>query len=346
MAELSKFKATALFGLALCAFLYVNDDNPNDWVDQLFAEDKPMPAVETTRTNDATMSGAFSEAAQGYSNLTAITSLNDHPLLTYIRHAEHQYQDVISGACYKIACGRVDVSNVETIGEYKSWRTARLKHITEENNRTIKNNENILTLNKALDDGSKFQGRAPHTDDKLSKYNQRTRAYNAYIKAYNKSLSDGQQKKVKLKTRTPYSAAFSAYQFVGRTMESIQKNLHLPDNFALTPNNIDAMAMHHITRKLDYNAFLHGDISIEDFAQKLANEWAGIPQANGKSVYHGYNGNKASSDMTYRGLIRTLNHTLKLHRADKLNPRNPLSYNDSTINDGEYKLKTSVPLII
>jgi hypothetical protein len=50
----------------------------------------------------------------------------------------------------------------------------------------------------------------------------------------------------------------------------------------------------YLVEEAGYSSFIAGRISRARFMDKLAAVWAGLPLANGRSVYHGYAGNRAT----------------------------------------------------
>jgi muramidase (phage lysozyme) len=90
------------------------------------------------------------------------------------------------------------------------------------------------------------------------------------------------------------SSATGAYQVMRRTLSDlIDADVVDPDE-KFTPAVQDRIAMALLKRR-GYDDWQSGKLSTEEFANRLANEWASLPTSSGKSAYHGDSmGNKAT----------------------------------------------------
>jgi muramidase (phage lysozyme) len=90
------------------------------------------------------------------------------------------------------------------------------------------------------------------------------------------------------------SSAFGKYQIIRKTMLGIIDQMGLDLNEQFTPELQDAMALHLLEGR-GYSRYKAGKMSGPAFLNELAKEWASVPNASGRSAYHGDKmGNKAS----------------------------------------------------
>jgi hypothetical protein len=91
------------------------------------------------------------------------------------------------------------------------------------------------------------------------------------------------------------SGAIGRYQFMNYTLEDLKKSLGLTGTEKFTPELQDLLGMALLERR-GYNKFQNGEISADQFMDNLSQEWAALPNAEGKSHYEGVMGNKALTD--------------------------------------------------
>lgn len=96
-----------------------------------------------------------------------------------------------------------------------------------------------------------------------------------------------------LRSEGSASTAAGRYQIMSYTLPDIIAGLGLDGTEVFTPELQDRMAMWLLERR-GLQDFLDGRINIEQFADNLAQEWAGLPTAGGESHYEGDGLNKAT----------------------------------------------------
>lgn len=90
------------------------------------------------------------------------------------------------------------------------------------------------------------------------------------------------------------SSASGRYQYIRSTLRSVTKEMGLnPRTTKFTPDTQDEIVIYHLRRYHGLDRWLSGRMSTEDFLNKLAGTWAGIPNASGRSSYAGVLDNKA-----------------------------------------------------
>jgi hypothetical protein len=87
--------------------------------------------------------------------------------------------------------------------------------------------------------------------------------------------------------------AIGRYQVIPATLARASKALNLKHTTRYNATTQDLIARFLIA-EAGHPAFTSGRLSRSKFMDKLAAVWAGLPLASGKSVYHGYAGNKAT----------------------------------------------------
>lgn len=123
--------------------------------------------------------------------------------------------------------------------------------------------------------------------------------YNAYYgntgntstKFTNMTIADVMQWQREYVARGNPSSAVGKYQFIQTTLRDVVKDLGLdPNTTRFTPEVQDRLA-ERLLEKRGLNDYLAGKISKEEFGNRLAQEWAGLPQVTGpnagKSFYEG-----------------------------------------------------------
>jgi muramidase (phage lysozyme) len=86
--------------------------------------------------------------------------------------------------------------------------------------------------------------------------------------------------------------AIGRYQIIPRTLDMLVARLGVPETAVYSPQLQDAMA-DSLIADAGLEEMLAGEISRDQFLDGLAAIWAGLPNAAGRSVYHGLAGNRA-----------------------------------------------------
>ena len=90
------------------------------------------------------------------------------------------------------------------------------------------------------------------------------------------------------------SSASGRYQYIRKTLSSVVKQMGLDTSKEkFTPKLQDEIAIFHLRANHGLDRWLSGSMSNEQFLNRLAGTWAGIPQTNGRSRYAGVLDNKA-----------------------------------------------------
>lgn len=90
------------------------------------------------------------------------------------------------------------------------------------------------------------------------------------------------------------SSASGRYQYIRKTLQGVTSSMGLDTaTTKFTPKVQDQIAIYHLRRSHGLDKWLAGGMSNEDFLNRLAGTWAGIPQTNGRSKYAGVLDNKA-----------------------------------------------------
>jgi conjugal transfer mating pair stabilization protein TraG len=98
------------------------------------------------------------------------------------------------------------------------------------------------------------------------------------------------------------SGAVGKYQIIGSTLQGLIKEMNLdPATDKFTPELQDRMAMQLLERR-GFAQWKAGKLSDEEFANRVAQEWAGLPVVTGskagRSYYAGVGSNKAGVSTT------------------------------------------------
>ncbi|WP_299085078.1 hypothetical protein [uncultured Ruegeria sp.] len=91
------------------------------------------------------------------------------------------------------------------------------------------------------------------------------------------------------------STAAGGYQIIRKTLRSLRAELGLTGSEIFDENLQDRLGMALMERR-GLSSFRAGDITIDQFADNLAQEWAALPLAGGKSFHAGDGLNKATID--------------------------------------------------
>lgn len=90
------------------------------------------------------------------------------------------------------------------------------------------------------------------------------------------------------------SSASGRYQYIRKTLSSVVRQMGLDTSKEkFTPKLQDEIAIFHLRANHGLDRWLSGSMSNEQFLNRLAGTWAGIPQTNGRSRYAGVLDNKA-----------------------------------------------------
>lgn len=90
------------------------------------------------------------------------------------------------------------------------------------------------------------------------------------------------------------SSASGRYQYIRKTLSSVVRQMGLDTSKEkFTPKLQDEIAIFHLRANHGLDRWLSGSMSNEDFLNRLAGTWAGIPKTNGRSAYAGVLDNKA-----------------------------------------------------
>ncbi|MEQ3748503.1 MAG: hypothetical protein ABNH26_03895 [Celeribacter sp.] len=87
--------------------------------------------------------------------------------------------------------------------------------------------------------------------------------------------------------------AIGRYQFIPKTLRRLVRKAGLADSTRFTPAVQDALA-DILLEEAGFTAFQSGQLGRRTFMRNLAQIWAGLPTANGRSYYHGHAGNRAT----------------------------------------------------
>lgn len=94
--------------------------------------------------------------------------------------------------------------------------------------------------------------------------------------------------------RVTGSSASGRYQYIRKTLSSVVRQMGLDTSKEkFTPKLQDEIAIFHLRANHGLDRWLSGSMSNEDFLNRLAGTWAGIPKTNGRSAYAGVLDNKA-----------------------------------------------------
>ena len=90
------------------------------------------------------------------------------------------------------------------------------------------------------------------------------------------------------------SSASGRYQYIRKTLSSVVKQMGLDTSKEkFTPKLQDEIAIFHLRANHGLDRWLSGSMSNEQFLNRLAGTWAGIPKTNGRSAHAGILNNKA-----------------------------------------------------
>jgi len=87
--------------------------------------------------------------------------------------------------------------------------------------------------------------------------------------------------------------AIGRYQFIPATLRDLVRQLGVPTSAKFDRRVQDRLALA-LVAQAGYDDFASKKITASKFMDNLALIWAGLPQADGRSAYHGYAGNRAT----------------------------------------------------
>ena len=87
--------------------------------------------------------------------------------------------------------------------------------------------------------------------------------------------------------------AIGRYQFIPKTLRRLTRQAGFAGSTRFTPAVQDALA-DMLLEEAGFTAFRKGQLGRRAFMRNLAQIWAGLPLANGRSYYHGHAGNRAT----------------------------------------------------
>jgi len=124
--------------------------------------------------------------------------------------------------------------------------------------------------------------------------------YNAVFGGVNNKLSSMTVKEVlalqeQMRSSRRESSAVGKYQIMYDTLNDLIKGGHVGKDDVFNAATQDRLAMALLERR-GLSSFTSGKLSTDQFADSLAQEWAALPMASGKSYYAGVGSNKALTD--------------------------------------------------
>ena len=108
---------------------------------------------------------------------------------------------------------------------------------------------------------------------------------------------------IELQKGSRVSSAAGGYQFLRKTLVGLKEELGLTGKERFNEDLQDRLAQALMERR-GLNEYLQGKITKEQFADRLAQEWAGLPTSSGKSHYEGDGLNKAT--VSRRALMQAI----------------------------------------
>lgn len=101
------------------------------------------------------------------------------------------------------------------------------------------------------------------------------------------------------------SSASGRYQYIRKTLQGVARSMGLNTSTTkFDKKTQDEIAIYHLRRSHGLDKWLAGRMSDEDFLNRLAGTWAGIPKTSGVSAYAGVLDNKAG--MSASGALASL----------------------------------------
>jgi hypothetical protein len=95
-----------------------------------------------------------------------------------------------------------------------------------------------------------------------------------------------------VRSRGAASTAVGKYQFISGTLAGLTKELGLDRNLPFNNELQDKLAIR-LLQKRGLDRFLNGSVDEETFIRSLSQEWAALPNTNGRSFYDGDGKNKS-----------------------------------------------------
>jgi muramidase (phage lysozyme) len=92
------------------------------------------------------------------------------------------------------------------------------------------------------------------------------------------------------------SSAVGRYQYIRKSLQMVADQMGLdPNTTVFNPATQDAIAVYDLRRRAGLDRWLDGSMSDEEFLNRVAKIWAGIPTTSGKSAHHGVGSNVAGT---------------------------------------------------
>jgi muramidase (phage lysozyme) len=98
-----------------------------------------------------------------------------------------------------------------------------------------------------------------------------------------------------MRARGHESTAVGKYQIIQGTLQSLVNQGHVSLNERFSPATQDRLAIALLNRR-GYQRYLQGALTVHEFADRVAMEWASFPMPDGRSFYAGVGSNKALVD--------------------------------------------------
>lgn len=150
---------------------------------------------------------------------------------------------------------------------------------------TIPQNHPLLNLIRKGENASSYDGMYADNKAKVTGM-----TVDELMSAQDKSIADQRAKGTK---SDEISSASGAYQFMRNTMTDIKKGMSLKGDEKLTPELQDNMARWLLERR-GLSKVKSGQMSKYDFVNNLSQEWAALPNMQGKGSYDGVGKNKSN----------------------------------------------------
>lgn len=99
---------------------------------------------------------------------------------------------------------------------------------------------------------------------------------------------------MRMRGKATGSSASGRYQYIRKTLQGVARSMGLDTaKEKFTPALQDEIVIYHLRANHGLDRWLAGDMENEDFLNRLARTWAGIPKSTGGSFYAGVLDNKA-----------------------------------------------------
>lgn len=109
----------------------------------------------------------------------------------------------------------------------------------------------------------------------------------AEVKKFQKQLVEATKGKLKGLSKDEGSGAVGKFQVIGQTLNDAQNRMGFKDSDIFSKEMQDSIAKDFLLARRGYDDFLKGELSMDEFQNNLAKEWASIPTTEGESYYSG-----------------------------------------------------------